>query len=196
MFSSWFHMEWLPLFCFICGVLGLGEAECLQHFGGWTRKSNGFKGVFEKHCAASRGGSEEERMVEITCVQHTSVAASQAWLGMEQARHSMAFSNHTSSSVVLPESQSNDALVCPLSPAPSSVVLSRVSQCSSLKGKEVVDKASDLGFPMSFFEAQISPSPEPTSIPSPFNEPINTPLCPKSGHLNGVATAQKETPKF
>ena len=29
MFSSWFHMEWLPFFCFICGVFGLGEAECL-----------------------------------------------------------------------------------------------------------------------------------------------------------------------
>ena len=96
-------------------------------------------------------------------------------LGMEQARHSMALSNHTSSNVVLSESQSNDALVCPLSPAPSSIVLSRVSQWSSLKGKEVVDKASDLGFPMSFSKAQISPSQEPTTIPSPFNEPINTP---------------------
>ena len=134
-------------------------------------------------------------MVEITGFQHTSVAASQAWLGMEQARHSMALSNHTSSNVMLSESQSNDALVCPLSSAPSFVVLSRVSQWSSLKGKEVVDKASDLGFPMSFFEAQISPSPEPTSIPSPFNEPINTPLCPKSAHLNGVATAQKKKPQ-
>ena len=111
-------------------------------------------------------------MVEITGVQHTSVAASQAWLGMEKARHSMALSNHTSSNVVLSEGQSNDALVCPLSPAPSSVVLSRISQWSSLKGKEVVDKASDLGFPMSFAEAQISPSLELTSIPSPFNEPI------------------------
>ena len=134
-------------------------------------------------------------MVEITGVQHTPVATSQAWLGMEQARHSMALSNHTSSNVVLLESQSNDALVCPLSPAPSSVVLSCVSQWSSLKGKEVVDKASNLGFPMSFFEAQISPSPKPTSIPSPFNEPINTHLCPKSGHLNGVATAQKKKPQ-
>ena len=172
MFSSWFHMEQLPFFCFICGVLGLGETECLWHFRGRTRKSNGFKGVFEKHCAASRGGSEEERMVEITGVQHTSVVASQAWLGMEQARHSMALSNHTSSNVVLSEGQSNDALVCPLSPAPSSVVLSHISQWSSLKGKEVVDKASDLGFPMSFAEAQISPSLELTSIPSPFNEPI------------------------
>ena len=92
-------------------------------------------------------------MVEITGVQHTPVAASQAWLGMEQARHSMALSNHTSSNVVLSESQSNDALVCPLIPVPSSVMLSNVSQWSSLKGKEVVDKASDLGFPMSFFEA-------------------------------------------
>ena len=195
MFSSWFHMEWLPFFCFICGVLGLGETECLWHFGGCTRKSNGFKGVFEKHCAASRGGSEEERMVEITGVQHTPVATSQAWLGMEQARHFMALSNHTSSSVVLPESQSNDALVCPLSPAPSSVVLSRVSQCSSLKGKEVVDKASDLGFPMSFFEAQISPSLEPTSIPLLLMSPSIPLLCPKSGHLNGVARTQEMKPQ-
>ena len=195
MFSSWFHMEWLPFFCFICGVLGLGETECLWHFGGRTRKSNGFKEVFEKHCVASKGGSEEERMVEITGVQHTPVATSQAWLGMEQARPSMALSNHTSSNVVLSESQSNDALVCPLSPTPSSIVLSRVSQWSSLKGKEVVDKASDLGFPMSFSEAQISPSSEPTSIPSPFNEPINIPLCPKSGHLNGVARTQEKKPQ-
>ena len=153
MFSSWFHMEWLPFFCFICGVLGLGETECLWHFGSRTRKSNGFKGLFEKHCAASKGRSKGERMVEITGVQHTPMAASQAWLGMEQVRHSMAGSNHISSNVVLSESQSNDALVCPLSPAPSSVVLSCVSQWSSLKGKEVVDKASNLGFPMSFFEA-------------------------------------------
>ena len=113
MFSSWFHIEWLPFFCFICGVLGLGEAECLWHFGGWTRKSYGFKGVFEKHCAASRRGSEEEKMVEITGVQHTPMATSQAWLSMEQARHSMALTNHTSSNVMLSESQSNDALVCP-----------------------------------------------------------------------------------
>ena len=134
-------------------------------------------------------------MVEITGVQHTSVVASQVWLGMEQARHSMALSNHTSSNVVLSEGQSNDALVCPLSPAPSSVVLSRVSQWSSLKGKEVIDKASDLGFPMSFAEAQISPSPEPTSISSPFNEPINNPLCPKSEHLNGVARTQEKKPQ-
>ena len=80
MFSSWFHIEWLPFFCFICGVLGLSETECLWHFGGRTRKSNGFKGVFKKHCVASRGGLEEERMVESIGVQHTPVATNQAWL--------------------------------------------------------------------------------------------------------------------
>ena len=114
---------------------------------------------------------------------------------MEQARHSMALSNHTSSNVVLLESQSNDALVCPLSPAPSSIVLSRVSQWSSLKGKEVIDKASDLGFPMSFSEAQISPSSEPTSIPLLLMSPSIPLLCPKSGHLNGVARTQEKKPQ-
>ena len=100
----------------VSGILGAGPEKAMD-----------FKGVFEKHIAASKGGSEEERMVEITGVQHTPMAASQAWLGMEQVRHSMTLSNHTSSNVMLSESQSNDALVCPLSPAPSFVVLSRVS---------------------------------------------------------------------
>ena len=44
MFNPWFHIEWLPFFCFICGVLGLGETECLWHFGGRTRKSNDLRG--------------------------------------------------------------------------------------------------------------------------------------------------------
>ena len=45
-FKSGFQMERLLLFCFICGVLGLGETDCLRYFGAWTRKSNGFMEVF------------------------------------------------------------------------------------------------------------------------------------------------------
>ena len=113
-------------------------------------------GVFEKHRAASSGGSEE-RKEEDTGVQHSSMAVSQVSLGTEQARHSIALSNHTSSnitnrghgnrSVVLSvENQSNDARVRPLSPTPSSDVHSRVSQKSFVTGKEVEVKLRILAF--------------------------------------------------
>ena len=135
------------------------------------------------------------------------MATSQASLGTEQARHSFALSNHTSSnstnrghgsrSVMLSvENQSNDARVCPLSPTPSLDVHSRVSQKSFMTGKEVEVKASDMGFQMFSSEAQKSPSLKPTSKPSPSNEPINTPLCPKSGNLKGLLEPRKETTKF
>nr|POF15905.1 hypothetical protein CFP56_17145 [Quercus suber] len=45
-FKSGFQMERLLLFCFICGVLGLGEFVCFKYFGGWTRKSYGFMEVW------------------------------------------------------------------------------------------------------------------------------------------------------
>ena len=61
-FKSGFQTERLLLFCFICGVLGLGEIDCLRYFGGWTRKNNGFMEVFENHRVASCGGLEEERL--------------------------------------------------------------------------------------------------------------------------------------
>ena len=130
-FSSSFQMEWLPNLCFICGVLGHGEKhhsgfqgkfECHRLFEDWTRENSGFKGVFEKHKAASSGGLEERKEEDIG-VQHSPMAASQASLGTEQARHSIALSNHTSSNVtnrkhgsrsvvLLMENQSNDARVC------------------------------------------------------------------------------------
>ena len=67
-FKSGFQMERLLLLCFICGVLGLGETDCLRYFGGWTRESNGFMEVLENHRVASCGGSEEERLKEVTGV--------------------------------------------------------------------------------------------------------------------------------
>ena len=103
MFNSWFHIEWLPFFCFICGVLGLGENhcsgfqgkfECHKHFGDWTRENSGLKGVFEKHGVACKGGSEEERMEEDTGVQHIPMVICLASLGME---HLITLSNHTNS---------------------------------------------------------------------------------------------------
>nr|POE65768.1 hypothetical protein CFP56_45891 [Quercus suber] len=102
-------MEWLPSFCFICGVLG---------FGGFLRSrsqvlSDWRKGVFEKHGATCRGGSEEERREEDTGFQ-IPAAVSLVSLGMEKG----------SSSTVL-------AVVCSLSQAPSSIEHSRVSQWSS-----------------------------------------------------------------
>uniref|UniRef100_A0A7N2LQL4 Uncharacterized protein n=1 Tax=Quercus lobata TaxID=97700 RepID=A0A7N2LQL4_QUELO len=150
-FYSCFQMEWLPFFCFICGVLGLGEnhcsrfqgkSECHKHFGDWTKENSGLKGVFEKHGAACRGGLEEERMEEDTGVQHIPMVVCLASLGME---HSIALSNHISfnntnrelgswSVVLLVENQSNDALASPSSPAPSPVVHSRVSQRCSENG--------------------------------------------------------------
>ena len=102
-FYSCFLMEWLPLFCFICGVLGLGENhcsgfqgkfECHKHFGDWTRENSGLKGVFEKHGVACKGGSEEERMEEDTGVQHIPMVICLASLGME---HLITLSNHTNS---------------------------------------------------------------------------------------------------
>ena len=53
-----------------------------------------------------------------------------------------------------------------------------------------------MGFQMFSSEAQKSPSLKPTSKPSPSNEPINTPLCPKSGNLKRVARAQERNHKI
>ena len=175
-------MEWLLLFCFICGVLGLGETDCLRYFGGWTRKSIGFMEVFENHRVASCGGSEEERLKEVTGVQ-IPVVSSQAWLGLKHA-HSIALSNHTSSTNTL-------------SPTPSSIVHSHDSQGSFVKGKNVFIKAPILGSPLFASEAQISPNPFPINNPSPFNELTNSPLCPQRGLLKRVAGAQgKKTQNF
>ena len=137
-FKPGFQLEQLLLFCFICGVLGLGETDCLRYFGGWTRKSNGFMEVFENHRVASCGGSEEERLKEVTGVQ-IPVVGSQAWLGPEHG-HSIALSNHTSSNNTL-------------SPTPSSTVHSRDSQRSSVKGKNVIVKAPVLDSPLLASEA-------------------------------------------
>ena len=66
-FSFSFQMEWLPNFCFICGAFGhggkhhsrfQGMSECAVW--GFLRNSV-FKGVFEKHRAASSGGLEERK---------------------------------------------------------------------------------------------------------------------------------------
>ena len=152
-------------------------------------KTVALRGVFEKHRAASSGESKE-RKEEDTGVKHSSMVASQVSLGTEQARHSIALSNHTSSnitnrshgssSVMLSvENQSNDARVRPLSPTPSSDVHSRVSQKSFVTGKEVEVKALNMGFQMFSSEAQKSPSLKPTSKPSPSIEPTNAPLLPK-----------------
>nr|POE48297.1 hypothetical protein CFP56_50002 [Quercus suber] len=102
-------MEWLPSFCFICGVLG---------FGGFLRSgsqdlSDWWKGVLEKHGIACQGGSEEERREEDTGFQISAVV-SPVSLGTEKG----------SSSIML-------AVVCSLSPAPSFVEHSSVSQWSS-----------------------------------------------------------------
>ena len=181
-FKSGFQMERLLLFCFICGVLGLGETDCLRYFGGWIRKTNGFMEVFENHRVASYGGSEEERLKEVTGVQIL-VDASQVWLDPEHV-HSIALSNHTSSNNTL-------------SPTPSSTVHSRDSQGSSVKGKIVIVKTPVLGSPLFASEAQFSPSPFPTNNPSPFNELNNSPLCPQKGLLKRVAGAQgKKTHNF
>ena len=181
-FKSRFKMEQLLLFCFICNVLGLGETDCLTYFRGWTRKSNGFMEVFENHRVASCGGLEEERLKEVIGVQ-IPVVASQAWLGPEHA-HSIALSNHTSSNNTL-------------SPTPSSTMHSRDSQGSSVKGKNVIIKASVLGSPLFASEAQISPNLFPTNNRSPFNELTNSPLCPQRGLLKRVAGAQgKKTQNF
>ena len=138
--------------------------------------------VFKNHRVASYGGSEEERLKEVTGVQ-ISVVASQAWLGPEHA-HSIALSNHTSSNNTL-------------SPTPSSIVHSRDYQGSSVKGKNVIIKASVLSFPLFASEAQFSPSPFPTNNPSPFNELTKSPLCPTRGLLKRVAGAQrKKTQNF
>ena len=71
------------------------------------------KGVFEKHCAACQGESEEERREEDTGSQ-IPMAVSPVSLGTEKG----------SSSAVL-------AMVCSLNATPSSVEHSRVSQWSS-----------------------------------------------------------------
>ena len=105
-FRSSLQMEWLPSFCFICGVLG---------FGGFLRSgsqdlSDWRKGVFVKHCGACRGGSEEERREEDTGFQ-IPVAVSPVSLGTEKDSNSSAL-----------------VVVCSLSLAPSSVEHSHVSQ--------------------------------------------------------------------
>nr|POE84489.1 hypothetical protein CFP56_46188 [Quercus suber] len=61
-FRSSLQSEWLPSFCFICGVLGFGGflGSGSQDLDDWR------KGVIVKLCAACRGGSEEERREEDT----------------------------------------------------------------------------------------------------------------------------------
>nr|POF15906.1 hypothetical protein CFP56_17146 [Quercus suber] len=131
-FKSGFQMERLLLFCFICGVLGLGESVCFKYFGGWTRKSYGFMEVFENHRVASCGGPGEESLKEVTGVQILGVAC-QVWLGPEHA-HLIALSNYTSS----------NSTFSTLSPTPSSTVHSHDSQGSSVKGKIVIVKMMTL----------------------------------------------------
>ena len=103
-FRSCLQMEWLPSSCFICGVLGSG----------WFLRSGSYvlsdwrKGIFEKLCAAWRGGSEDERREEDSGFQ-IPVAVSPVSMGMEKG------------------SCSSVPAVC----SPSSVAHSRVSQWSS-----------------------------------------------------------------
>ena len=94
-------MEWLPSLCFIGGVLGFDGflLSGSQDLSDWR------KGVFEKHCAAWRGGSEEERREEDTGFR-IPMAVSLVSMGVL-------------------------VVVCSLSPTPSSVEHSRVSQWSS-----------------------------------------------------------------
>nr|POF04410.1 hypothetical protein CFP56_32024 [Quercus suber] len=98
--------EWLPSFCSICGVLGFGGflGSEFQDLSDWRM------GVIVKHCAACRGGLEEERREEDSGQSPVAVGPS---LGTEKAR---------SSSVLA---------VCSLSPAPSSVEHAGVSLWSS-----------------------------------------------------------------
>nr|POE89408.1 hypothetical protein CFP56_01766 [Quercus suber] len=99
--------EWLPSFCFICGVLGFSGflRSGSQDLADWR------KGVIVKHCATRRGGSEEERRKEDTGQSPAAICPS---LGTEKA----------SSSTVL-------AVSCSLSPAPSPVEHACVSHWSS-----------------------------------------------------------------
>ena len=97
-------MEWLPSSCFICGVLGFGWflRSGSHDLSDWRR------GIFEKLCAAWRGGSEDERREEDTGFQF-SVAVSPVSMGTEKGSCSFV------------------PAVC----SPSSVAHSRVSQWSS-----------------------------------------------------------------
>nr|POE92507.1 hypothetical protein CFP56_37951 [Quercus suber] len=129
------------LFVFSCDVLGgLGDRVLV------------FWGVFKKHGADCKGGSMEKRKEEVASVQHATMGACLASLGMEP---SIASSNHRGLggwSEVL-------SVVHPLSPVPSSVVHSCVFQRFSMMG---------MGFQMLFPVAQKLSRPKPTSKPSPI----------------------------
>ena len=102
-FRSSLQLEWLPSFCFICGVLGSGWFL-------WSGSHDLFdwrRGIFEKLCAAWRGGSEDERREQDTGF-HIPVTVSLVSKGTEKG------------------SCSSVPVVC----SPSSVAHSRVSQWS------------------------------------------------------------------
>ena len=74
------------------------------------------------------------------------------------------------------------SVVRPLSPVPSSVVHSCVSQRFLMMG---------MGFQLLSLVAQKLSSSKPTSKPSPKYEPISIPLCPMRGILEWVTKAQE-----
>nr|POE60174.1 hypothetical protein CFP56_25375 [Quercus suber] len=141
--------------------------------GGWseTGENSGLLGFFEKHGVDCRGGLVEKRKEEVA-----GVAPMGTFLASLGTEHSIASSNHRGLggwSEVL-------SVVRPLSPVPSSVVHSCLSQRFSMMG---------MGFQMLFPVAQKLSRLKPTSKPSPKYEPISILLCPMRRILKRVTRA-------